>query len=132
MTYEEYFSEERYFNPGSPWSILYSRGHNEGQQDIIFRHPANGEDEVYYQHTAPIENCTSNDRYPLYFLSEDSVYRFFIPEKKAEKMFTTDERIHGLSPLTNFAFFYSIYNPQNDEVIRKPTGFSLTFIIFFW
>ncbi len=123
MTYEEYFSEERYFNPGSPWNVLYSRGYNEGERDIIYRHLANGEDEVYYQHTAPIESCTSNDRYLLYFLSEGTVYRFFIPEKKVEKMFTTDERIHGLAPLTNFAFYYSIYNPQNDGVDPETNRF---------
>ncbi|MBQ2792283.1 MAG: hypothetical protein IJE98_04140 [Oscillospiraceae bacterium] len=107
MDYFEYFSQERYWKD-DVWDRMFII-----EDDTLFYLNSEKDKTAYYQHPSAILNARLGDRYIFYFVAEGSVYRFFIPDKTVEKVF--DGPVYKILPLSNFAFLYTLQNPENQS-----------------
>lgn len=111
LSYEEYFSQERYWEPDG-WG--YALFELDREENAFYQKEVGGSRRLFYAHDGPIDGVVYWDnRYLFYFRSGPCIYRIFVPTCQVEKI-CENERMSGFQPLSNYAILYSIPNPVNE------------------
>jgi hypothetical protein len=111
LSYEEYFSRERYWEPDG-WG--YALFELDREESAFYQKELGGTRRLFYAHDGPIDGVAYWDnRYLFYFRSGPCIYRLFVPTCQVEKIYE-NEQMSGFQPLSNYAILFSIPNPANE------------------
>ena len=110
LSYEEYFSQERYWETDG-WG--YALFEYRSDENAIYQKELDGTLRLFYAHDKPIDRLYWDNRYLFYFLSDHCIYRIFVPDCKVEKIYENPQ-MSGFSPLSNYAVLFAVPNPENE------------------
>lgn len=108
MTYEEYFSQERYVDWDTDYDERVIRNEWNWRQILL---TDESKKIVLYEHPDPIENCLFSNPFLGYFQCGDSLYRMFIPTGMVEKIYQGDQDF-SVYPITNYVTMILYSNPE--------------------
>lgn len=83
LSYEEYFSQERYWEADG-WG--YALFEYRPDENAFNQKELDGTLRLFYAHDEPIDRLYWDNRYLFYFLSDHCIYRIFVPDCKVEKI----------------------------------------------
>ena len=110
LSYEEYFSQERYWEADG-WG--YALFEYRPDENAIYQKELDGTLRLFYAHDEPIDRLYWDNRYLFYFLSDHCIYRIFFPDCKVEKIYENPQ-MSGFSPLSNYAVLFAVPTPENE------------------